>query len=277
MDLDNLVAAEKAIGYAFRDRTMLEHALTHASTADSRIQSNERLEFLGDAILGMVVCERLFTRFEDLLEGELTKIKSTVVSRRTCAELAEAMGLDQVLYLGKGMSNRKRLPGSVMAAVYESLVGAIYLDGGLDAARDFILRDLEALMEQAAASGHQHNFKSVLQQTAQQLLGAMPQYLVMEEKGPDHAKHFAVCVEIGARRFPACWGASKKEAEQDAALEALFVLGVAHRRRDGEVLVTAIDEATPPPPLPVAAAPEYDEEPEPRCYDPDAMYDEDVA
>ena len=235
MDPKEIRAAERLLGHRFADKSVLTKALTHASVADSRLESNERLEFLGDAVLGLVVCDYLFRRYENLLEGELTKIKSSVVSRRTCADIAEELGLEELLRLGKGLADRHGLPRSVLAAVYESLIGALYVDGGLEVARQFILKGLELTIERAAGSGHQYNFKSVLQQTAQETLRQQPQYIVLDEKGPDHAKCFEVCVEIGARRFPSCWGSSKKEAEQQAALQALLELGFAARSTDGEV------------------------------------------
>jgi ribonuclease-3 len=243
MDPNEIRAAEQLLGHTFSDKHLLVRALTHASLADSRLQSNERLEFLGDAILGMVVCQWLFDQYEDRLEGELTKIKSSVVSRRTCAEIAKELGLDDLLRLGKGMSTRAHLPGSVLAAVYESLIGALCIDGGLEVARSFILSGLKPRIERAARSGHQYNFKSVLQQTAQQLLEQTPQYVVLDEQGPDHAKCFEVCVEIGARRFESCWGPSKKQAEQQAALAALVALGYAELRENGEVRIPATGSA----------------------------------
>ena len=235
MDPNEIRTAERLLGHEFADKDVLAQALTHASVADSRLESNERLEFLGDAVLGIVICDYLYDRFEDLLEGDLTKIKSTVVSRRTCAEIAAEAGLDELLRLGKGLADREGLPKSVLAAVYESLIGALYVDGGLEVAREFILKGMEPTIEQAAGSGHQYNFKSVLQQTAQESLRQQPQYIVLDEKGPDHAKCFEVCVEIGAKRYPSCWGASKKQAEQQAALETLLELGFARHARDGEV------------------------------------------
>lgn len=235
MDAHDIEAAESILGYNFRDHDLLQQALTHASIASSRLASNERLEFLGDMVLGMVVCEYLFKRYENLLEGDLTKIKSSVVSRRTCAVVATELRLDELLLLGKGMDAQRNLPRSIVAAVYESLVGAIYLDGGLEAAREFVLGGMKKHIENAAKSGHQFNFKSVLQQTVQQRFSSTPQYVVLDEQGPDHAKCFEVCVEIGARRFPSTWGASKKQAEQQAALEALIELGVLERTSDGDI------------------------------------------
>jgi ribonuclease-3 len=167
----------------------------------------------------------------------MTKIKSSVVSRRTCAAIARDLGLDELLQLGKGMADRRVLPRSVLAAVYEALIGAVHLDGGIEAARRFILKTMTEHILRAVGSGHQYNFKSVLQQTVPELFGQTPQYVVMDEKGPDHAKCFEVCVEVGARRFASCWGASKKQAEQQAALEALLELGLARRDDDGEVRI----------------------------------------
>jgi ribonuclease-3 len=126
----------------------------------------------------------------------------------------------------------------VLAAVFESLIGAMYLDAGLGPTRGFLLRMLGQRIEDAARSGHQSNFKSVLQQTAQQTMGMTPQYLLLDEKGPDHSKCFEVCVEIGSRRFGSCWGPSKKQAEQEAALSALHELGFVTRSENGEIHLT---------------------------------------
>ena len=245
MDPERIRQIEKLLGHEFADKRLLVLALTHASLADSRLQSNERLEFLGDAVLGMVVCEYLFDQYPDSLEGDLTKIKSLVVSRRTCASIALELGLDELLRLGKGMSDRRVLPRSVLAAVYESLIGAVHIDGGLEPARRFILSGMRPYIAQAAGSGHQYNYKSVLQQTAPDLLGLQPQYIVMDEKGPDHAKCFEICVEIGARRFNSSWGPSKKQAEQQAALEALLELELVEQGPDGEVRIRR-DGVQPP-------------------------------
>ena len=228
--------AEEILGYTFKDRALLAMALTHASIADARVVSNERLEFLGDAVLGFLVCERLYKSFDELLEGDLTKIKSAVVSRRMCAMVARELGLDDVLVLGKGMQTRSRLPSSLAAAVFESVIGAIYLDGGIRATRKFVIGLLEPHIGLAASSGHQQNFKSVLQQHAQSCALAPPEYLLLDEKGPDHAKCFEVCAVIDGRRYPSCWAASKKQAEQQAALLALEELGLIVRNQDGEAV-----------------------------------------
>ncbi len=234
MDERILARAETILEYRFRDPSILESALTHASVADNRLASNERMEFFGDSVLGMVVCEYLYQRYPDYLEGELTKIKSAAVSRRSCSNIARALGLDALLITGKGMGEACDLPSSLSAAVLETLIAAIYLDGGLEPARAFILKHLTEPIEAAASSGHQENFKSVLQQHAQRCFGHSAAYILLDEKGPDHAKCFEVCVEIDGRRFPSCWCPSKKQAEQRAALNALLELGVARLDEDSE-------------------------------------------
>lgn len=213
-------------------------ALRHASVTEDRLESNERMEFLGDSVLGLIVSERLYDRFPALTEGELTKIKSAAVSRQTCALIARSLGLDELLVLGKGMlGSSSAMPPSLAAAVLESLIAALYLDAGLARARAFVLPLIDPLLERAARSGHQENFKSVLQQHAQQAGAGTPSYRVLDEKGPDHAKCFKVCVELNGRRFDATWGQSKKQAEQLAALAALRALGVVVDGDDGHLRV----------------------------------------
>jgi ribonuclease-3 len=221
-----LKTCQKVIGYRFKDHALLEQALTHAFAADSRILSNERLEFLGDAILGMVICHELYRRFPEYLEGELTKIKSMIVSRRTCAEVAYRLDLTGFLITGKGMAGQRSLPSSCTAAAVEALIGAVFLDGGEKSARKFILMSFGPLLDEADAEAHQGNFKSILQQFAQHHLNTTPSYELLDEKGPDHSKCFEVGVLIGSRRFLSGWGPSKKEAEQLAAFHALRELGV---------------------------------------------------
>jgi len=221
---ERLAACEERIGYSFNDRSLLESALTHASGADHRLQSNERLEFLGDAILGAVVCEHLYRHYPDYLEGDLTKIKSVVVSRKTCAKVSTDLELEDFLALGKGMANGPSIPSSVLADVFESLSAAIYLDGGYAAARSFILKFMQPEVERAIAGDKGNNYKSELQQLAQRNRGATPSYLLIDEKGPDHSKCFKIAAKVGARTFPGAWGRNKKEAEQRAARNALAEL-----------------------------------------------------
>lgn len=237
--------AYQVLGYQFRDQSLLEAALTHASVADHRLKSNERMEFLGDAILGFVVCEHLYQTYPDLLEGELTKIKSSVVSRRTCARVAREIQLADMLNLGKGMQSRPGLPSSVAAASLESVIAAIYLDGGLECARTFILQIMDRAISEAADSNHQHNFKSVLQQYAQRHLPTSPAYILLDEKGPDHAKCFEVCVEIDGHRYPSAWANSKKESEQMAARLALEGLNLLQTNGEGVMQVVEFHDDDP--------------------------------
>jgi ribonuclease-3 len=220
-----MAECQEIIDYEFTDLTLLQEALTHASGADRRVASNERLEFLGDAILGAIVCEMLFRQFPDYLEGDLTKIKSVVVSRRTCTKISEELGIDQFLLIGKGMGSRADTPPSVLADVFESLIGAIYLDGGIEAARRFVARHLGPEIEAAVEGQNGLNHKSNLQQLAQRDYGETPTYLLLDEKGPDHSKCFKIAARIGERRYAPAWGRNKKEAEQRAALNALCQLG----------------------------------------------------
>jgi ribonuclease III len=212
---------EKRIGYAFTDKNLLLAALTHASGAEHRLASNERLEFLGDAILGAVVCEMLYRQYPDYLEGDLTKIKSVVVSRQTCTKISQSLGMQEFLILGKGMTTHPTVPPSLLANVFESLVGAIYLDGGLEPAKTFIVENLGTEIEMAAGGESGNNYKSLLQQLAQRDHGATPTYLLLDEKGPDHSKCFKIAAQIGNSRFQPAWGRNKKEAEQRAARNAL--------------------------------------------------------
>jgi len=215
---------EERIGYTFQDKSLLRAALTHASGAVHRLASNERLEFLGDAILGAVVCEVLFRRFPDYLEGDLTKIKSVVVSRQTCARLSAGLSLEEFLVLGKGMTTFPSVPPSLLADVFESLVAAIHLDGGAPASSAFVERHLDPEIDAAAGAEHGGNFKSLLQQVAQREHGNTPTYQLMDEKGPDHSKCFKISAQVGKIRYQPAWGRNKKEAEQRAAQNALSEL-----------------------------------------------------
>ena len=218
--------AERILQYTFKNPNLLKESLTHSSIADRRLDSNERMEFLGDAVLDLIVCHALYEKFPHYLEGELTKVKSAVVSRRTCAEVSNETGLTDLLIIGKGISSREAMPSSLAAAVYESIVAAIYLDGGYDVVKEYVLRTMTKKIDVISSNSHQQNYKAVLQQHAQKLLGATPLYELLDEKGPDHSKCFEVCVAVGVRRFTSAWGPNKKMAEQKAALAALEELGV---------------------------------------------------
>jgi ribonuclease III len=215
---------EKRIGYSFTDKNLLLSALTHASGAEHRLASNERLEFLGDAILGAVVCEMLYRQYPDYLEGDLTKIKSIVVSRQTCTKISQMLGMQEFLILGKGMTTHPSVPPSLLANVFESLIAAIYLDGSTEAAKTFIVSFVGAEIELAAGGESGYNYKSLLQQMAQREYGTTPTYQLLDEKGPDHSKCFKIAAQVGSARYQPAWGRNKKEAEQRAARNALSQL-----------------------------------------------------
>jgi ribonuclease-3 len=232
MDKDVLHQIEQILGYEFANEALVKRAFTHSSAVDSRLDSNERLEFLGDAILSTVICETLFDKYNRYAEGELTKMKSMLVSRGTCARVARKMGLSNFLVVGKGMISSRALPTSLSAGLLEAVIAAVYIDGGFDAARDFIVRNFLYLIEQVDSQEAHGNFKSLLQQSSQEQFGVAPTYVLLDEKGPDHNKCFESEVVIDQRHFPSAWGANKKEAEQKAAYNALVELGVLQKRAE---------------------------------------------
>ena len=226
MDEEVLQQIEQIIGYKFSNRNLLYKAFTHSSAVNNRSLSNERLEFLGDSILAVVICRVLFERFPGYPEGDLTKIKSMLVSRRTCAQVAKQLGLQKFLKLGKGMASGRALLGSLAAGLLEAVIAAVYIDGGFEAASEFILRTFASLIDRADAQQAQGNFKSLLQQYAQQQFNATPVYELLDEKGPDHDRCFESQAVVAGRHFPSAWGTNKKEAEQKTAFNALIELGV---------------------------------------------------
>lgn len=222
--LPRLHACEEAIEYQFHDLTLLSAALTHTSGAITRLVSNERLEFLGDAVLGFVIVDYLYHTCEQQMEGEMTQMKSAIVSRAACTRVSRNLGIEEFLFLGKGLEKRQ-IPPSLLANMQESIIGAIYLDGGFDAARDYILRVFEEEIQDAIhGEGPLKNYKMLLQQFVQRNLHKTPSYEVMEQKGPDHRKCFKCRVRAGKKTFTPAWGKNKKEAEQHAAENALCIL-----------------------------------------------------
>ncbi len=215
-----LQQCETRIGYEFRDKALLRRCLTHSSSAETRLDSNERLEFLGDAVLGLLICEHLFQLYPDQREGQLTQMKSWLVSRQTCARVARTLELESLVFVGRGL---QVIPDSILSAVVESLVAGIYFDGGLDAARSFILAAFRAELTLCQPVDAE-NFKSQLQEHTQRELGKTPDYVVREESGPDHAREFVIAARVGDLYFESGRGRSKKEAEQQAARNALLAL-----------------------------------------------------
>ncbi|NIA16851.1 MAG: ribonuclease III [Planctomycetes bacterium] len=234
MDKQSLRQLEDSLQYKFSDISLLEKALTHASSAESRLHSNERMEFLGDALLAVVICEGLFERFDNYLEGDLTKIKSKLVSRKTCSQIAAELGLNEVLKVGPGMAKSSSLNGSLAAGVIEAVIAAIHLDGGFDKVREFVLRVFGPLITNADAREHQENYKSVLQQHVQQQLNTVVSYELLDEKGPDHNKCFECAAVINGYRYPSAWGTNKKEAQQQAAHNALVKLNLLENEKQNQ-------------------------------------------
>ncbi|MBI1848978.1 MAG: ribonuclease III [Planctomycetes bacterium] len=224
MDADRLQTCQSILKYEFLDATLLQKALTHSSIKTAENPSNERLEFLGDAILGMVISEHLYRAFPEFSEGQLTKVKSVVVSSRALGKTSRALRLEDSISVGKGIAVRRAIPRSLLANVFEAIVAAIYLDRGVDAARTFILDHLGGEIEMVLKNQHQKNYKSLLQHFVQKEFGEIPTYRVLEEQGPDHSKTFKVGALVKDREYGVAWGRNKKEAEQRAAKEALRAL-----------------------------------------------------
>ena len=222
MEQQVLLQIEEKIGYQFRDKELLQKAFVHSSSVSQRQKSNERQEFLGDAVLGLVISEVLYERFPEHLEGDMTKSKSMLVSRRMCSRVAKQLSIVKYLKVGKGMLSSRALSGSLSAGLLEAVVAAIYIDGGFRAARNFILSNFAAAIEQVQIESCHGNFKSLLQQYAQRQSNSTPVYELLDEQGPDHNKCFEAQAVILGRRFKSAWGTNKKEAEQMAAYNALL-------------------------------------------------------
>lgn len=212
------------IGYLFNNPNLLERALTHPSSTPHPHCDNERMEFLGDSVVNLCVAQALYERYPNWSEGDLTKVKSCVVSTLGLARAAELIGLRDVGRFGKGLPINEPLPASVYANLFEAVTAAVYLDGGIEAARSFVLRILGHEMKQCAESGGDPNPKSALQHVAQKMFGHTPNYTIVGATGPDHGKTFEVCCHVGKRVFPVGTGKSKKEAEQEAARRALDII-----------------------------------------------------
>lgn len=219
---------EEKLGYTFHDRRLLENALTHSSYANENKSkgetSNERLEFLGDSVLGMVVADHLYRTHPDMPEGELTRTRAALVCEDSLVEVAAQLELGQYLKLGRGEDaggGRKR--PSIQADAVEAVIAAVYLDGGIGSARklitNFILTNNEREQEGAV-----RDFKTALQELVQRESGRVLSYRLMGESGPDHAKVFSVEVDLNGRPIGAGEGRSKKEAEQNAAKAAMAKL-----------------------------------------------------
>jgi ribonuclease-3 len=238
---DEFEELQRRIEYRFRDRGLLEHALTHksraAEDASGGISDNESMEFLGDAVLGLVVADALFRQDPLYNEGQKSKIKASVVSTQSLARHAERLQLGDHLILGRGEEKTGgRFKQALLADAYEALIAALYLDGGLEAAQAFLLREMREALDTGAAPGFTQDFKSALQERLQALGAPLPEYRVAGESGPDHRKTFSVDVLVSGEVLGSASGKAKKEAEQEAARIALGNLDArpGARRHTGE-------------------------------------------
>lgn len=230
---------ETRIGWKFRDRSLLTLALTHPSVATdpaATLQTNQRLEFLGDAVLQLVLTRELYDRFPEFEEGRLTKARARLVNRRTLAERARALQLGSCLILSPGEERhggRQRI--SALADAYEALIGALYLDGGLEVAQRFVLREFGALLAQVEALPSPDNPKGELQELLQARSAHPPEYRLVSVSGPDHERVFECAVWHEGQELGRGTGPSKKAAETEAALAAL-------RRLQAPVVVAEVSE-----------------------------------
>ncbi len=225
---DEFDALQQAIGYRFRDRGLLEHAMTHTSRANEDVSGgvhdNESMEFLGDAVVGFVIADVLFREFPNFDEGEKSKTKAALVSTTTLARQAERLNLGEHLLLGRGEEKTGgRRKQALLADGYEALIAAIYLDGGIEHVRAFIVREFAPLLaevQQHGIAGSQ-DYKSALQELLQARDQPLPEYRLVGTMGPDHRKLFQVEVVVNGEALADSTGPSKKEAEQEAARAAL--------------------------------------------------------
>lgn len=219
------------INYKFERIELLNIALTHSSYANEhkkyKLKHNERLEFLGDSVLGVVVSDYIFKKFPDYPEGELTKLRATIVCEPSLAFAAQKLELGEYLLLGKGedgTGGRERL--SILSNTFEAVIGSIYLDGKFSNSKDFILDNLTEIIHEAVQGNLFIDYKTELQEVLQKTTKDKIKYIVMNEEGPDHKKTFYIAVKVGNKLLGDGIGKSKKEAEQESAKTALNKMGV---------------------------------------------------
>ncbi len=217
---------ENGAGISFQDKGLLKQAFTHRSYINenraSGLEHNERLEFLGDAVLELVVTESLYTKYPEMDEGEMTSLRSALVNADTCAMLAEKLGVNDFLLLSKGESkDTGRARQYILANAFEALIGAIYIDQGYDSAKQFILSTTAPLADSIVEKGAYVDAKSLFQTEAQEHQSITPTYKTISESGPDHDKHFKVGVYLDKELVASGEGKSKQDAEQEAAREGL--------------------------------------------------------
>jgi ribonuclease III len=227
-----LDALESLIGYQFRDRALLRLSLTHRSiarAADQSLPSNERLEFLGDSVLGLIIAHQLFRRHPNHSEGDLTKQKAMLVNEATLSSVSIEIGLNKFIFISaeEEKSGGRERP-SIVSDAFESLIGAVFVDGGLQAARRLVLGTIYSRKASILADDSQRNYKGDFLEMMQARTVGMPRYEIVSEVGPDHDKTFNVIVTVAGEEVGEGTGSSKKEAEQKAAAQAL------HRLEDSD-------------------------------------------
>ncbi len=222
---ERIRSCENALGYTFFDKKLIKNALTHSSSTSDKRLDNERLEFFGDAVLDLVIREFLYHNYPNHQEGDLTEAKSSVVCRSSLAKAAKRMDLKSFLFLGRGIGKKRAVPESLLADAYEAIVAAIYLDGGYQPVKNFILMTLKSEIPAAMAQANSSNFKSHLQKVLQQKKKPLPVYRVLGTSGPEHSRVFQVAALIEGEEMGRGQGASKKAAEQEAARSALASFG----------------------------------------------------
>jgi len=217
---------EQKAGLNFKEKNLLKQAFTHRSYLNEvrnfKIEHNERLEFLGDAVLELAVTEYLYNRFPEKNEGELTSYRAALVNATTCAKVAGLLGVNDYLLLSKGEAkDTGRARQYILANTLEAIIGAVYLDGGYVSAENFVLNHITPLTDEVIRTKSWLDAKSRFQEKAQEIAGFTPFYKVVKEAGPDHDKHFTSAVFLGEERVAMGEGVSKQEAEQEAARKAL--------------------------------------------------------
>lgn len=222
----NFEKFEKRAGVIFKDKSLLKQAFTHRSyineNRNTPLEHNERLEFLGDAVLELVITDYLYGRLKDSNEGKLTSLRSALVNADTCSLVAQTLGANEFLLLSKGESkDTGRARQYILANTLEAIIGAVYIDQGYEIAKNFILVHVAPLVEDILKDGAWIDAKSLFQEKAQEYLNATPLYKTISESGPDHDKHFTVGVYIAGNLYGKGEGKSKQDAEQEAAREAL--------------------------------------------------------
>jgi dGTPase len=245
-DEQRIAALERAVGYVFHDKALAATSLTHASARSDSQHPNERLEFLGDSVLGVCVAQDLYHRFPDREEGELSRIKSAVVSRHALRRIADMWHLSSLLTLGPGIRTAGAVPASVVADAVEAVLGAIFIDGGLPAVRRVVAAEFTPMIEAASDRQRSTNHKSELQNWTQGRLGHTPSYQVLSAEGPDHAKTFTVAAMVNGVPLAVATGRNKRQAEQRAAREAMARLRASDELGSPELEADIVAGSAPP-------------------------------